>query len=244
VVSDLVRHGGVGRLYHGEATVGLADAGPSGRARLDAIARWLQDIAYADVVDAGLKGDGVWVTRRTRIVVERFPRLDERLSLATFCSATAKLCAERRTTISGEDGARIETLALWVNLKSDGGAPRRLSERFGELFGPSAEGRRASVKLRHPAPANHQAPEEWRFRAADLDLAGHVNNAVYWQVLEEEFVSDEPASIDVEIEYRLPARHGAAAVIRQEPMRWILSAEGELHASLAIQPEASATDTP
>jgi len=32
----------------------LGDCAPSGRVRLDAIARWLQDVAYTDVEDAGL----------------------------------------------------------------------------------------------------------------------------------------------------------------------------------------------
>ena len=46
----------------------------SGRVRLDGLARWLQDVAYADVEDAGLAERAVWVVRRTRIRVERFPR--------------------------------------------------------------------------------------------------------------------------------------------------------------------------
>jgi hypothetical protein len=49
---------------------GIADATASGRVRLDAIARWLQDVAYLDLVDAGFEGQGAWVVRRLRIRVE------------------------------------------------------------------------------------------------------------------------------------------------------------------------------
>jgi hypothetical protein len=41
------------RAYSHRRTPGFADCAPTGRVRLDAIARWLQDVAYADVLDAG-----------------------------------------------------------------------------------------------------------------------------------------------------------------------------------------------
>src|SRR3954470_20600318 len=88
----------------------------SGRVRLDAIARWLQDVALADVVDSGLDGGGVWVLRRLRLVVARFPRFGEALEVRTFCSATAALVAERRSTVCDDGGAAaVEAVATWVH---------------------------------------------------------------------------------------------------------------------------------
>ena len=69
-----------GRVFTSGARAGLADCAPSGRIRLDALARWLQDVAYDDVEDAGVAGAAVWVVRRTRLRVARFPRfLDQGL---------------------------------------------------------------------------------------------------------------------------------------------------------------------
>ena len=56
---------------------GIADAVGSGRVRVDAIARWLQDVAYADIIDAGFDEGGAWVVRRMRMRVEAFPRFGE-----------------------------------------------------------------------------------------------------------------------------------------------------------------------
>ena len=53
-----------GRAFSHERYPGFGDCAPSGRMRLDAIAGWLQDVAYADVEDAGLTGAAVWVVRR------------------------------------------------------------------------------------------------------------------------------------------------------------------------------------
>ena len=80
---------------------GFADCAPSGRIRLDALACWLQDVAYADVEDAGLAAAAVWVVRRTRMRVNRFPRFGERFELTTFCSGLGRMWAERRTDIGG-----------------------------------------------------------------------------------------------------------------------------------------------
>ena len=89
-----------GRAFGQERRPGFADCAPSGRMRLDAIAGWLQDIAYADVEDAGLAQAAVWVVRRTRIRVHRWPRFGERFALTTFCSGLGRMWAERRTDVA------------------------------------------------------------------------------------------------------------------------------------------------
>ena len=87
------------RAFREPRQPGFADCAPSGRVRLDALACWLQDVAYADVQDAGLERAAVWVVRRTRIRVNRFPRFGERFQLTTFCSGIGRMWAERRTDI-------------------------------------------------------------------------------------------------------------------------------------------------
>jgi acyl-ACP thioesterase len=223
-----------GRVFRHPVVAGLADAAPSGRVRLDAIARWLQDAALADVVDSGLDG-GAWVLRRLRVCVARFPRFGDALEVATFCSGTGALVAERRSTVRDGAGAAVEALALWVHLDPDGVHPRPLPAGFEAVYGAAAAGRRVRARLRHPAAPPAGAPARpWRFRAADLDLAGHVNNAVYWQVVEEELVAGEPTGgVDVEIEYRAAADPGDAVVAAGEGMRWI-SAGGDVVATVRI----------
>jgi acyl-ACP thioesterase len=225
-----------GRVFRHPAAAGLADVAPSGRARLDAIARWLQDAALADVVDSGLDGGGVWVLRRLRLVVARFPRLGEAVEVATFCSGTGALVAERRSTVSVSGEAAVEAVALWVHLDPDGAHPRPLPDGFESVYGGAAAGRRVRARLRHPAaPPDGASARPWRFRAADLDIAGHVNNAVYWQVVEEELVAAEPrGGLDVEIEYRMPGDVGDAVVIRGDGMRWIAAGGDEVLATVRM----------
>ena len=182
--SELVPSPERGRSFEREVVPGLADATATGRVRLDAMARWLQDVAYADVVDAGLAGSGAWVVRRARVRVESFPRFGEAVSVRTFCSAAGRVAAERRTTVSG-DGAAVEAVATWIHVDTETLRPLRLGEEFQSVYGESAGERKADFRLRHPEPPDRAARSEWRFRASDVDVAGHVKNAAYWEPVEE-----------------------------------------------------------
>lgn len=211
---------------------GIADADGSGRCRLDAIARWLQDIAYVDLVDAGFEGEGAWIVRRTRIRVTTFPRFGDQISLRTWCSGIGRFSAERRTSIRGE-GAEVETVALWICLDPGRGRPMRFPREFISIYEESAGGRDANVRLRHPDPPEGAARSVWTFRASEMDPAGHVNNTHYWTPLEEELAAGpEPERIDVEIEFRDPAMPGEVALLRDGSSLWIASTDGAVHASL------------
>jgi acyl-ACP thioesterase len=211
---------------------GFADADGSGRCRLDAMARWLQDIASLDLIDAGFEGRGAWIVRRTRIRADRFPHYGEELTLRTFCSGFGRFSAERRTSIKGADAA-VEAVSLWVCLDPERGRPMRFPPDFAAAYEESAGGRGANVRLRHPDPPDDARRSSWHFRAAETDPVGHINNSHYWVPLEEELASGpEPESIDAEVEYRDPALAGEAVLLRQGPSMWITGADGTVNASL------------
>jgi acyl-ACP thioesterase len=241
---ELVPEPGVGRVFAHDVTPGLADAAPGGRVRLDALARWVQDVAHADVADAGLQDHAVWVVRRLRLWVERFPRFGDTASLRTFSSGTGRMWAERRTTIATTAGGRVEAAALWVHLDPETLRPTPLDADEVEVYGPSTQGRQVKARLRHPAPPpDASARRPWHFRMTELDLAGHVNNAAYWGPLEDELLDGgrgEPEAFDGELEFRTPAQPGRFEVLADGARRWIVAAGGEVHASLQLAGVAAA----
>ncbi len=229
-----------GRVFSQPARAGLGDCAPSGRARLDSLARWLQDVAYADVEDAGVADHAVWVVRRNRIKVNQFPQFGHRLTLRTFCSGTGSAWAERRTTIEidGDPEPAVETVGLWVHLDPANWHPTGFSEQELEIYGATAGARRVSHRLRHPArPPEGAGAEPWTFRTTETDVADHVNNSAYWVPLEHELLTGsepEPAAIDVELEFRTPAQPGPKRVLSSGDWRWIVGDGGEVHASFLI----------
>ncbi|MGN6166643.1 MAG: acyl-ACP thioesterase domain-containing protein [Solirubrobacteraceae bacterium] len=227
-----------GRMYNSWVKPGLADVAPSGRARLDALARWIQDVSYADMEDAGLAHLAVWVIRRMRISVAQFPRFGERFKMETFCSGLGRMWAERRVTIAPEagGGGSVEAATLWVHLDPSGERPTPLLPEEIDTFSEAASGRRVTARLRHPRPQAGVQERRWRFRHIDCDLAGHVNNSAYFQPVEEEMLSDgapEPERLDVEIEFRSPAHPGEKLVLSDGARRWIVG-DGETNASIVM----------
>ena len=197
-----------GRTFTGTRRVRLGDVDATGRFRLDALARYLQDVATDDVddVDAAGADDHTWVLRRLAITVVHWPRFRDAIELVTWCSATAGSAAERRTTLAVNGDAVIESDALWAFVGPDG-RPARLGPEFLARYSPDTPRRRLSTRLRHELAPPDAIRTSWPLRATDLDVLGHVNNAVHWAAVEQVLQSVGgvgDGGWTVELEYRAP----------------------------------------
>jgi acyl-ACP thioesterase len=177
-----------GRIFRTGRPVRLGDVGPDGRLRLDALARYVQDVAGDDSDDAGLEDAAFWVVRRA-VIEQVVPlRFRERLELSTFCSGIGSRWAERRVSVVGAEGGRVEAVSLWVHVDAVTGRPKPVGPRFDALYGEAAAGRVVDGRLRHDAltPADAGVGEvPWLPRVSDLDVLDHVNNAIAWSVVEQ-----------------------------------------------------------
>jgi acyl-ACP thioesterase len=207
---------GAGRRFTSTRLVRLGDVLPSGQVRLDAIARYLQDVAADDGRDAGIETNLAWLVRKTIIGVERRPRLGESIDLMTWASGSGARWAERRTTLSVRGDALVEAASLWVCVDVDTMRPSRLPERFWTVYGDAVRHRVVTSRLTHPDPPS-EAPagpsagppafrRPWPLRLADLDVLGHVNNAATWTAVEDELDRLAPGAqvTNAELEYREP----------------------------------------
>lgn len=235
-----------GRVFRGERKVRLGDADPSGRLRFDACARYLHDLSNDDTRDAALADDGSWVVRRTIIDVTQRCRFHEWLRLATWCGGTGSRWAERRVSIEGAKGGRIEAASLWVYVDLATMLPKRLGEGFVGLFGEAANGRTVGSKLELGGPpvtgSDGQLRERpWPLRRTDLDVLAHVNNAAYWCALEE-LVGERPDLVTgahrAVLEFAKPLDLGMpvqlVSVDEDNGVRAWLTVDGTVHASLAL----------
>src|SRR4029078_9116692 len=185
--------------------VRLSDMAAHGRLRLDAIARYLQDVAIDDVQETGWgMAEHLWFVRRVRIDVPR-PFLEEdAVQLRTWCSGIGALAAGRRWSVAGEAGGWAEVDSVWIHLDA-GGNPARI-EAFG-VYAAAAGDRRVSTRLELPDPPPGSERMPWPLRATDVDLHGHVNNAVHWAAAEGllgRLGVDPRLPIRAELDYRLP----------------------------------------
>lgn len=171
------------RVYVSRRRIRLSDLDPAGRLRLDAAARFLQDAAIDDVAETGWGAPGhLWFVRRYRLDVLVPFSGDREVEVATWCAGTAPLAAGRRTSVTGDAGGRLEADSVWIHLDRDA-RPARI-DGFG-VYAEAAGDRRVSTKLGLPDPPPDAPRLPWPLRAADVDLHGHVNNAVHLAAVEQ-----------------------------------------------------------
>jgi acyl-ACP thioesterase len=194
-----------GRVFAVERRVRFGDVSPGGRARFDALAAYVQDIAWDDTTDSALPDESAWVVRRSVFEVHRAPGFRELLTLQTFCSGLGSRWAERRVAMHGDQGGRVESTSLWVRIDAETGRPRPLTDLFLETYGEAADGRRVSAKLQHhPTPPPDAVTRVWPLRFSDFDLLGHVNNAASWSAVEQALIEVDSLRppYRAELEYR------------------------------------------
>lgn len=220
-----------GRRYRATRRVRLGDVTPSGRLRLDALARYLQDIAFDDGEDAGVKGTERWILRRLVVDVTALPRFTEMVEMTTWCSGAGPRWAERRTSMAG----CVEAAAIWVYV-DERGRPARLPEPFFVHWGEAAGDRKVTARLAHPDPPDGLAVRPWPLRKTDFDVIGHVNNAAYWESVEE-LLTVGPGRW--EIEFRDEIGRGADVALAVDGTAlWWTAPEGRVHASVRAYPAA------
>jgi acyl-ACP thioesterase len=219
-----------GRVFRARRPVRLSDRDVRGRLRLDAVARYLQDVAGDDVDETGWGApEHLWVIRRIRIDVLAPVVADREVELATWCSGLAPVAAGRRTSLSGDAGGRIEVDSSWVHLGPDA-RPARLDDTFG-IYARAAEGRRVSTRLELPDPPDGATAEPWPLRVTDVDRLGHVNNAAYWHAVEQLLPGsgiDPRLPLRASLDYRSPLDLG-------EPVELVRHAgDGRLALAFAV----------
>ena len=201
-----------GRTFSSRRRIRLSDMDATGRLRLDAIARYLQDAATDDVEETGWGApDHLWVLRSVRMDVLRPFLSDREVAIATWGSGFAALAAARRWSLVGDAGGSVEVDSVWIHLGPDA-RPARIGEGF-DSYREAAQGRVASTKLSLPDPPRDATRFSWALRMTDLDLMGHVNNAAYWKAVEDRLHGRDPDLREpyrARLDYRHPIDLGEA----------------------------------
>lgn len=165
------------------------EAGPDGQARISALLRYAQDVAWRHSEDLGFDRDwyrdrGVgWVVRSVQLELSASIPMGQTLAVSTAVVGHRRIWARRLGECRLPDdrlAARVTT--DWLLLD---GRNRivRIPDDFGVFFGnPEVD----SEIIRVPAPEGSPVSSlSLSVRPRDLDPLDHVNNAVYVDWLDE-----------------------------------------------------------
>ncbi|MDJ0489723.1 thioesterase [Rhodococcus qingshengii] len=174
-----------GAVFSNSWPVRTGDIHPDRSLRLDAVARYLQDLGFDNLeANGAAQTHPLWVVRRTVIDVVRPIIWPDTVHLHRWCSALSSRWCTMRVRIESDGGGLIETEGFWININPQNGMPSRISDDFLAPLMTTTDEHRLTWRqwITHPAPNTEGS--EFPLRPTDIDPFDHVNNAVYWQPVE------------------------------------------------------------
>lgn len=187
-----------------------ADVDRLGRLRMDAAVRHIMDIGQDQLREMGHNDTHpLWIVRRTMVDMIEPIEFQDMLRLRRWCSGASNRWCEMRVRIDGRKGGLIETEAFWINFNRETQTPARIADDFMDSLLKTTDVNRLRWKSYLKAGSREDAEEirEFPVRVSDIDLFDHVNNSVYWKVVEE-FLAPFPELTDAPL--RVTIEHDAA----------------------------------
>jgi len=201
-------------VFEREWQLRAADSDRLGRLRLDGVARYIQDVGQDHLREMGYDDvHPLWIVRRTMVDMIGPIEFKDTLRLRRWCSGASNRWCEMRVRIEGRRGGLIESEAFWINFNRETQGPARIADDFMEALLRTTDVDRLRWKAYLKAGSRDDADEirDFPIRVSDIDLFDHVNNSVYWKVVEE-FLEPHPELLDaplrVTIEHDAPVAYG------------------------------------
>lgn len=166
----------------------VADIDRHGRLRFDAATRHIQDIGSDQLRELGYEETHpLWIVRRTMIDLIRPIEFQDMLRLRRWCSGTSNRWCEMRVRIDGRKGGLMESEAFWININRETQGPARIADDFIEGLRRTTDVNRLRWKPYLKPGSREDAAQirEYPVRVADIDIFDHMNNSVYWTVIED-----------------------------------------------------------
>jgi len=192
----------------------VADVDRTGRLKFDAATRHIQDIGSDQLREMGYEETHpLWIVRRTMVDMIRPIEFKDMLRLRRWCSGTSNRWCEMRVRVDGRKGGLIESEAFWININSETQGPARISDDFLEGLRRTTDVGRLRWKAYLKAGRREDADEirDYPVRVSDIDIFDHMNNSVYWSVVED-YLYNAPellkAPLRVTIEHDAPVALG------------------------------------
>ncbi len=203
-------------VFDREWPLRVADIDREGRLRFDAAARHIVDIGQDQLREMGYEETHpLWIVRRTMIDLIRPIEFSDMLRMRRWCSGTSNRWCEMRVRIDGRKGGLVESEGFWINFNRDTQTPARIADDFLEGLRRTTDVDRLRWKAYLTAGSRDLrtgAEEIYEFpvRFTDIDFFDHMNNSVYWSVIED-YLASYPDLLKAPL--RVTIEHDAAVAL-------------------------------
>lgn len=198
-------------MYTFDSRVRYSETDSEGKLTMASLINYFQDCSTFHSEDVGLgirylaEHKLVWVLCSWQIIVERFPRLGEKVAIGTQPYDMKGFLGYRNFWMSDREGrALAKANTLWSLLSTETGkpvaVPAQMAEKYG--IGPKLEMEYESRKI--PVPAGASEREAVTVKKHHLDTNHHVNNQQFVNIAMD-YLPEEFAVHQLRAEYKRQA---------------------------------------
>ncbi len=198
-------------MYTFDSRVRFSEVDRTGRLDLPGIINYFQDCSTFHSEDVGLGIDAlkekrrVWILSSWQVIVNRYPKMGERIDISTWATGFKGLYGTRNFRMRDEGkGTLAYANSIWVFMDMDRSRPVRPEAEEVEKYGvePALEMQFAPRKI----ALSDQMEEKDGFpvRIDQIDTNMHVNNCEYVKMALEALDEDERVR-QLRVEYRKSA---------------------------------------
>jgi medium-chain acyl-[acyl-carrier-protein] hydrolase len=168
------------------------ECGPEGTLPAAGALRYVQDLAWVHSNERGFGREWygprrlTWLIRAIELELSGSAVYGEALTVSTEVAGFRRVWARRRSRLTAADDGRSIAQATidWVLLDA-AGAPTRIPEEIDAAFSPPAVSISPLRVRLPPAPVGADV-HEFAVRRGELDPMAHVNNAAYFDYVDEQ----------------------------------------------------------
>ncbi len=176
-------------MYSFDSRVRYSEVDSNGQMSLQSILDYFQDCSTFHSEDIGLgiaflaERNLVWVLSAWQIIVERYPRIGEKIKIATFPYDFKGFTGNRNFYMEDSDGMKISYAnSIWTLMDIKAGKPARLLHEMieGYVLEERLEMNYAPRKI--PVSDQYIEKDPVMIREHHLDTNNHVNNGQYLRI--------------------------------------------------------------
>ncbi|MGI6095122.1 MAG: acyl-[acyl-carrier-protein] thioesterase [Lachnospiraceae bacterium] len=200
--------------YSFDSRVRFSETDEDRKLTLNSIINYFQDCS---TFQSELLGDGflqlreqerVWMLSSWQIVIDRYPKLCEPITVSTWAYDFRHCFGSRNFTLDMEDGSRAAYAnSLWVYVNTRNGKPEQIPEALFDLYKPEERLPMEYAPRKIAVPKDCQTLESFPVRLHHLDVNHHVNNGQYIEMARELLEEDFPVH-QMRAEYKKQAKLG------------------------------------
>lgn len=176
-------------MYEIRQRVRFSEVGSSGRITLPGMINYFQDSSIFQSEELGIgtaylkEKQRAWVLSSWQVEIKEYPRLGDRITVATWASGFKGFFGERNFVMRNEAGEDIAAAnSIWVYIDTKSGHPVRPDGQEIEKYSAEPPYPMEYMSRKVPMPKDGTAYPPFPVRKYHIDTNGHVNNCQYVQM--------------------------------------------------------------